>query len=72
MRPRGGLVLSFPAPWRIEKLKTKRATYLMNTIAKVGTFDGEPLELKLLDAVHDLIQGSPIDTTTDRNIRDVS
>jgi Zinc knuckle len=60
-------------PWRIEELKTKRATYLMNTIATVGTFDGEPLELELfiedMDAVNDLIQDNPIDDTTDRNIR---
>jgi prophage DNA circulation protein len=58
---------------RLEDLKTKRATYLMNTIATVGIFDGEPLELELfiekMDAVNDLIQANPIDETTDRNIR---
>jgi hypothetical protein len=59
-------------PCRVEELKTKRATYLMNNIAKVGIFDGEPLELELfiedMDAFNDLIRVNPLDDTTNRNI----
>ena len=60
-------------PWRVEELRTKLAMYLMNTIATVEIFDGEPLELELfiedMDVVNDLIRGNPIDPITDRNIR---
>jgi hypothetical protein len=59
--------------WQIEELKTKRATYLLNSVATIEPFYGDPLELELfledMDAVNELIIGNPIDEVSDRNVR---
>lgn len=58
--------------WRMEELRTKKATYLLNTISTIEAFYGESLELELfledMEAVHELIRDNPIDPASDKNI----
>ena len=57
---------------KLEELKTKKAQYLMSSIATVESFNGEPSELELfledMEAVHELLQANLVDPVTDKNL----